>query len=108
MSEDYASQPAPLRPVPPAPAQANGLGTASFVLGIIALPLSLIPLAGWIFGFPVACTGLGVGLGNIPRLRSGKAGNSTQTWVGVGLSAGAILISLAYVGLTIFGIVSQP
>lgn len=45
----------------------NGLGNASFVLGIIGLAFSFIPFAGLFMTLPVALTGLGVGLGGVSR-----------------------------------------
>jgi hypothetical protein len=96
----------------PAPVQLptaqNGLGLAAFVLGIVAMPLSLIPIFGWVFGLPVAFTGLGVGLGNLPRLRTGRAANRAQTWIGIGLSIGAILVSIGYAIIVAVGATSQP
>ena len=72
----------------------NGLGTASFVLGIVGMAFSLIPFAGMFLALPVAFTGLGVGLGGVYRLFKGRSDNKALTWIGVGLSLLAIVLSI--------------
>ena len=81
-------------PMPYGPQEKNGLGTASFVLGIVAVALAWIPFMFWV-SIPAALTGLGLGLGNyFARLRSGRASNNVQTLIGVGLSAAAVIIAI--------------
>jgi len=80
----------PYQPLPPvylAPqGPRNGLGTASFVLGIIATVLSIVPFLNIIVLVPAGLTGLGVGIGGVYRLSHGTATNKALTWIGVGLS----------------------
>ena len=64
---------------PPAPAypyaaqvqpDSNGMATAGGVLGIVALPVSWIPVFGWFLGLPLGI--LAVVFGAIGMARSGK------------------------------------
>ena len=68
--------------VPPYPGMQNGLGTASLVLGIISVTLC----------WPAGLVGLGLGLGNLSRLRDGRANNRAQTWWGISLSILSLVI----------------
>jgi cytochrome oxidase assembly protein ShyY1 len=70
----------------------NGLGNASFVLGIIATVFSWIPIAGFIVGLPCALVGLGVGLGGVHLIFKNQSTNKVLTWIGVGLSLLAIVL----------------
>ena len=64
----------------------NGLGTSSFVLGLIATIVGLMPIIlAWI-AFPTGFIGFALGLSNISRLRKGKATNKWMTVTGVVLS----------------------
>jgi hypothetical protein len=75
----------------------NGLGTASFVLGIVSIALAWIPFLFWV-SIPAALTGIGLGLGNyFARLRPGRVNNHVQTWIGVGLGAAAVVIAIVVV-----------
>jgi hypothetical protein len=86
-------------PVANGPQDKNGLGTASFVLGIVSLALAWIPFLFWV-SIPAALTGFGLGLGNyFGRLRSGRASNHVMTWVGVGLSALAFVVTIIVIVL---------
>lgn len=71
----------------------NGLGTSSFVLGIIGTVFGLIPILGYIT-LVTSVVGLGLGLGNIGRLRKHKATNKVMTGIGIGLSVLGIVVSI--------------
>lgn len=74
-------------------AEKNGLGTSSFVLGILGTVFGLIPIAAFI-ALPLSVVGLGVGLGNIGRLRKHQATNKVMTGIGIGLSVLGIVLSI--------------
>jgi hypothetical protein len=78
------------------PGKSNGLATSAFVCGLVGLVLSFIPVAGWFLAPPVALTGLGLGLGNLGRLRSGRSDARAFTWMGIGFGIGAIIVCIAY------------
>ena len=92
----YTQQPNYGIPQPQLQPQApkNGLGNASFVLGIIAAVFSCIPIAGLIVGLPCALVGLGVGLGGVHRIFKNQSTNKVLTWIGVGLSLLAIVLAI--------------
>ena len=71
----------------------NGLGTASLVLGILGTVFGLVPFVGWV-ALPLSAVGLGLGLGNLPRLQKNVATNKGVTWVGIGLSVLGIVLSI--------------
>ena|SRR5215813_10147621 len=73
--------------------QSNGLGTSSFVLGILGTIFGLVPIAAFI-ALALSVVGLGVGLGNIGRLRSKKATNKVMTGIGIGLSVLGVVLSI--------------
>ena len=70
----------------------NGLGNASFVLGIIAIVFSCIPIVGLFVALPCALVGLGVGLGGVHHVFKNQSTNKVLTWIGVGLSLLAIVL----------------
>jgi hypothetical protein len=74
----------------------NGLGTASFVIGLAAAVVGLGPIIGAIFSIPAGVVGLALGLANIGRLRAKTA---TNKWMTI---SGLVLCAL---GIT-FGIIS--
>ena len=84
-------------PVTVVQAERNGLGTASFVLGLIAALVGLGPVIGAIIALPCGFVGLALGLANIGRLRKGKATNKWMTVTG---------ITLCVLGVT-FGIIAS-
>ncbi len=85
----------------------NGLGNASFVLGIVGLAFSVVPFAGIFIAVPVALTGLGTGLGGVHRLFKNKADNKVLTWIGVGLSL--LTLPLAIIlGVAFFAAINSP
>jgi hypothetical protein len=71
----------------------NGLGTASFVLGLMSFALSFAPF-GILLAFPAGLIGVGVGLGNLQRLSRHTASNKALTWIGIGLNLAAIVIGI--------------
>jgi hypothetical protein len=83
-------------PVPPAPNRParNGLGTAALVLGIVGIPLALIPLIG-VVGFICGLVGTVLGAIGVVRARSGKATNFKVALAGTILSVIAMIVSIA-------------
>ena len=71
----------------------NGLGTASLVLGIVAVVLSWIPFIG-LFGFICGVVGIALGIGGIIRGSKAVASNRAMAIVGTVLSSIAVIISL--------------
>jgi uncharacterized membrane protein len=85
----------------------NGLGISSFVLGLVATLLALVPF-GIIISAPAAIVGIALGLSNLPRLRKHIADNTVMTWFGIVLSALGIVLAIVavaalYHGLTTTG-----
>jgi hypothetical protein len=80
---------------PVAPPPQNGLGTAGFVLGLVGLLFSFIPLIG-IIAWPLVLLGLvfsGVGLA---RARAGRATNQGLAVAGLVCSAVGLLVCILY------------
>jgi hypothetical protein len=71
----------------------NGLGTASLVLGIVAIALGWIPFIG-LFGFICGVVGIALGIAGIIRASKGFASNRAMAIVGTVLSSVAVIISL--------------
>lgn len=80
--------------LPPTTPPRNGLGIAAFVLGITSAVISLIPILG-IPGLAAGLVGLGLGLGNVGRLRRREATSRWMTISGMILSALGIILSIA-------------
>ncbi len=78
----------------------NGLGISSFVCGITATVVGLIPILS-VPALAVALVGLGLGLGNIGRLRRKTATNKVMTAIGIGFSVLGVI--LAIIGIVIVG-----
>jgi hypothetical protein len=81
----------PYRPYPPQ----NGIGTAGFVCGLIAVALGAIPYFG-VYGIPAAICGIvlcAVGLG---RVSQGRADNKAMTVTGLILSVLALPLILFF------------
>ncbi|MGH3585493.1 MAG: DUF4352 domain-containing protein [Pseudonocardia sp.] len=79
----------------PRPAPQNGLGTAGFVLGLIGLLFSFIPLIG-IIAWPLVLLGVilsGIGLS---RARGGRATNPGLAIAGVACSVLGLLVCVGY------------
>ena len=66
--------------------QRNGLGTAGFVLGLLGLVFSFIPVVG-VVAWPLVVVGLGLGLFGLVRVVRGQADNKGVAIAGVVLSA---------------------
>jgi hypothetical protein len=84
---------------PPAPLQQqprNGLGTAGFVLGLIGLLFSFIPLIG-VVAWPLVILGLVFSLVGFSRGRRGQATNKGFALAGAILSVIGLLICILYV-----------
>jgi cytoskeletal protein RodZ len=86
-------------PMPPAteqrPEPKNGLGTAGFVLGLIGLIFSFIPLIG-VVAWPLVILGIVLGGVGFARVRSGKATNKGLTIAGVVLSIIGLVICIVW------------
>ena len=81
----------------PAPAR-NGFGIASFICGLTASIVGLIPILA-IPALASAVVGLGLGLANTGRLRRKTASNKWMTILGIGFSVLGII--LAIIGIVI-------
>lgn len=86
-------------PVPPAPPQQpanrNGLGTAGFVLGLIGLIFSIIPVVG-IIAWPLVILGLIFGTLGVLRVNKGEASNKGLAIAGVVVSAIGLVICILW------------
>ncbi|GAB3393109.1 DUF4190 domain-containing protein [Amycolatopsis echigonensis] len=94
---DYPPPPAPqaappVHPVPPK----NGLGTAGFVLGLIGLIFSFIPLIGFI-AWPLVILGIIFSALGFARTRSGKATNKGLSIAGLVLSVIGLVMCIVWV-----------
>lgn len=93
-------------PVPPGQVvyvqqvEKNGLGIASFVIGLVATVVGLGPVIGAIFSIPAGIIGLGLGLANVGRLRKGTATNKWLTISGMALCV--LSITFGIVGAVMF------
>lgn len=79
--------------------ETNGTATTGGVLGIVALPVSLIPLIGWLFGIPLGI--LAVVFGAIGMSRSGKMGGLGRSMAISGLVLGITTLALKIIGLLV-------
>ncbi|MGV9363477.1 MmpS family transport accessory protein [Amycolatopsis sp. NPDC003731] len=82
-------------PAPQAAPPRNGLGTAGFVLGLIGLVFSPIPLVG-VVAWPLAVLGLILAAVGVARVRSGKATNKGLSIAGVVVSLLALVVSILW------------
>lgn len=71
----------------------NGLGTASLVLGIVAVALGWIPLIG-LAGFICGIVGIALGIAGISRANRAVANNHAMAIVGTVLSVLGVIISV--------------
>ncbi|MFT7836376.1 MmpS family transport accessory protein [Saccharothrix sp. BKS2] len=81
-------------PVPPPPPQ-NGLGTAGFVLGLVGLLFSFLPVIG-VVAWPLVILGLVLGLVGWARADRGRATNKGLAIAGVALSAVGLVICVLW------------
>ncbi len=90
---DYPPPPAPY-PAPPAQPK-NGLGTAGFVLGLIGLIFSFIPVVGLV-AWPLVILGIIFSALGFVRTRSGKATNKGLSIAGLVLSVIGLAICIVW------------
>jgi hypothetical protein len=98
-------QPMHAYPVPPPhpPAQ-NGMGIAAFVLGLLGLLISFIPVIG-VVAWPMVIIGLVLGFVGLGKARSGRASNAGMAIAGIVLSALGLIVCIVWV--VIFGKVAN-
>jgi hypothetical protein len=89
----YQTQLAPAPPVP-----RNGLGTAGFVVGLIGLVFSPIPIIG-VVAWPLVILGLIFSLVGFSRARKGQATNKGLAVAGIVLSAIGLVICILWVAV---------
>ncbi|MBN9746720.1 MULTISPECIES: DUF4190 domain-containing protein [Amycolatopsis] len=90
---DYPPPPAPY-PAPPAQPK-NGLGTAGFVLGLIGLIFSFVPVVGLV-AWPLVILGIIFSALGFVRTRSGKATNKGLSIAGLVLSVIGLAICIVW------------
>ena len=73
----------------------NGLGTAGFVLGLVGLVFSFVPIIG-IVAWPLVIVGLVLSIIGIARASSGKATNKGLAIAGAVLSVVGLVICILY------------
>jgi hypothetical protein len=78
--------------------QRNGLGTAGFVLGLLGLVFSFIPVVG-VVAWPLVVVGLCLGVLGVVRVVRGQADNKGLAVTGVVLSAIGLAVCVAWVAL---------
>jgi hypothetical protein len=94
--QPWAQVPQQYAPVPPpAPQPRNGLGTAGFVLGLLALLFAWIPFVG-VIGWPLSILGLILSGFGLQRVISRKADNKGLSVAGIVLSAIALLVCILW------------
>ncbi|WP_199441718.1 MmpS family transport accessory protein [Umezawaea beigongshangensis] len=76
--------------------QRNGLGTAGFVLGLVGLLFSFVPIVG-VVAWPLVVLGLVLSVLGVVRARSGRADNGGLAVAGVVLSAIGLLVCVLWV-----------
>ncbi|RRO16688.1 hypothetical protein EIL87_12775 [Saccharopolyspora rhizosphaerae] len=82
-------------PQQPSSTPANGLGTASMVLGIVGVVLAFIPIIG-VLAWPTVIVGLVLGIIALLRVRAGTATNKGQSITGIVLSGVGLGICLIW------------
>ncbi|WP_329046354.1 DUF4190 domain-containing protein [Amycolatopsis sp. NBC_01488] len=80
---------------PPAAPPRNGLGTAGFVVGLVGLVLSPIPIAG-VGAWPLVVLGLMLSAVGVARARAGKATNRGLAIAGVVVSVLGLVVSVVW------------
>jgi hypothetical protein len=74
----------------------NGLGTAGFVLGLLGLVFSPIPLVG-VVAWPLVVVGLILSAAGLARVRAGKATNKGLSIAGIVVSVLGLVVSILWV-----------
>lgn len=92
----YPSTPAPAAPQQPAQQPSNGLGVAGFVLGVVGLVFSFIPLIG-IVAWPLVILGVIFSAVGFARTRSGAATNTGLSIAGLVMSIVGLVICILWV-----------
>jgi hypothetical protein len=92
MSQLYGSHP---QYPPLAPAPQNGFGTAGFVLGLIGLVFSFIPVIG-VVAWPLVLLALAFSGIGLARVRAGRVSNTGQTIAGLACAAVGLLVCIGY------------
>ncbi|GAB3145456.1 hypothetical protein GCM10027258_36000 [Amycolatopsis stemonae] len=93
-----AQQPYPPAPMPAVVQPRNGLGTAGFVLGLLGLLFSPIPLIG-VIAWPLVILGLILSFVGLSRANKGVASNKGLSIAGVVLSAIGLLVCIIWVAV---------
>lgn len=84
----------PYQPPAPTPPQ-NGLGTAGFVLGLVGLLFSFIPIVG-VVAWPLVIVGLILGLLGLAKANRGQANNKGLAIAGIALSAVGLVVCILW------------
>lgn len=83
-------------PQPPAtPPPRNGLGTAGFVLGLLGLLFSFVPVVG-VVAWPLVVVGLTLALFGLVRANRGQADNKGLAVAGIALSALGLVVCVLW------------
>ncbi|MGO1051943.1 MmpS family transport accessory protein [Crossiella sp. CA198] len=72
----------PVQPMQVAPQPSNGIGTTGFILGLVGLIISLIPLFG-VIAWPLVILGIIFSAIGLVRIKNGKADNKGLTIAGL-------------------------
>lgn len=90
------SMPSPAPPQAPLPQQpSNGLGTAGFIVGLIGLVFSFIPIIG-VIAWPLVIIGLVLSIIGLVRVRQHKATNKGLSIAGISVSGAGLLICIVW------------
>jgi hypothetical protein len=93
----YPSMPVAQQQEPVQPPR-NGLGTAGFVLGLIGLVFSFIPIVG-VVAWPLVIVGLILSVIGFARTRSGRATNKGLALAGAILSVVGLVVCIVWVAV---------
>ncbi|HVV12476.1 hypothetical protein [Amycolatopsis sp.] len=79
---------------PPIPQPRNGLGTAGFVLGLVSIVFSVLPLYLWALAYPLGTIGLVLASVGVSYARRRVATNGGLATAGVVLSSISLVFAL--------------
>jgi hypothetical protein len=85
-------------PLPPPREPQNGLGIAGFVLGLVGLLFSFIPIIGMI-AWPMVIIGLVLGIVGLSKANNGQANNKGMAISGIALSALGLVVCILWVAV---------